>query len=156
MVRARIFTTSRNRAWIPPQAIAHSIPPRVLVVDDYIDSADALAAFLDVAGFDCRVAYNGCDALKTANEWHPDCIVLDIVMPGLSGLAVARTLRESATTASVSLLAYTAYETDNDYEDLRRGGLDAVCSKPADPVEVMKLLSALLGTSTPSRSSFLQ
>ncbi len=112
----RTFTPTRSRVWTAARFAAHSMPPRVLVVDDYIDSADALAAFLANSGFDTRVAYNGCDALKIANEWRPDSVVLDIAMPGVSGLAVA----------------------------LRAGGFDGVCAKPIDPLMVVDILTTLL------------
>jgi CheY-like chemotaxis protein len=140
----RTFTSTRSRVWTAARFAAHSMPPRVLVVDDYIDSADALAAFLANSGFDTRVAYNGCDALKIANEWRPDSVVLDIAMPGVSGLAVARTLRESPGTACVPLLAYTAYEAGDNYAELRAGGFDGVCAKPIDPLMVVDILTTLL------------
>ena len=140
----RTFTSTRSRVWTAARFAAHSMPPRVLVVDDYIDSADALAAFLANSGFDTRVAYNGCDALKIANEWYPDSVVLDVAMPGVSGLAVARTLRALPEMASVPLLAYTACETGDDYAELRAGGFDGVCIKPVDPLTVVDILSTLL------------
>ena len=150
----RIFTPPRSRVWTAARFIAHALPPRVLVVDDFIDSADALAAFLANTGFDTRVAYNGCDALKIANEWRPDSIVLDIAMPGVSGLAVARTLRESPATAQVPLLAYTAYETGDNYAELRASGFDGVCEKPIDPLLVVEILTTLLGTAVRNRAKY--
>lgn len=146
--------SARVHVWTAARGASHSMPPRILIVDDYIDSADALAAFLDNTGFETRAAYNGCDALEIANAWHPDSIVLDIAMPGLSGLAVAKTLRESPDTASVPLLAYTACEPEpgNDYDELRVGGFDAVCPKPIDPLMIVKILTMLLGTATMSRA----
>jgi CheY-like chemotaxis protein len=150
-MRSRAFTPTRSQVWTAARFIAQSFPPRVLIVDDYIDSADALAAFLATSGFETRVAYNGCDALKVANEWQPDSIVLDIAMPGVSGLAVARTLRESPSTSSVPLLAYTAYETGDNYAQLRDGGFDGVCAKPIDPLMVVDILAMLLGSTTRTR-----
>lgn len=151
-MRMRSFRPTRSHVWTAARFVAHSNPPRVLVVDDFIDSADSLAAFLGSTGFETRVAYNGCDALKIANEWHPDGVVLDIAMPGVSGLAVARTLRESPETASVPLLAYTAYETDDNYDELRAGGFDAVCAKPVDPMMIVEILTLLLGTVPTNRT----
>jgi two-component system, OmpR family, response regulator len=144
--------STRVHVWTASRSAVHSTPPRVLIVDDYIDSADALTAFLDHTGFAARAAYNGCDALKVANEWRPDSIVLDIAMPGLSGLAVAKTLRETPETASVPLLAYTACEPESDYDELRAGGFDAVCAKPMDPLMIVKILTMLLGTAAMSRA----
>ena len=154
-MRHSTFTPGRSQVWTSARRAAQSVPPRVLVVDDYIDSADALAAFLDNTGFDTRVAYNGCDALKIVNEWHPDSVVLDIAMPGLSGLAVAKTLRGSHETASVPQLAYTAYEPDDNYLELRTDGFDAVCAKPIDPLMVVKILTMLLGSAAMNRVRML-
>ncbi|MBP0590574.1 response regulator [Paraburkholderia sp. LEh10] len=154
-MRHAIYSPARSQIWTAARFVAQSCPPRVLVVDDYMDSADALAAFLDNVGFDTRVAYNGCDALKIANEWRPDSVVLDIAMPGVSGLAVARTLRESPATASVPLLAYTACDADDNYEELRASGFDAVCSKPVDPVMVVRILTLLLGSVAINRAHTL-
>ncbi len=154
-MRSTPFSPTRSQVWTATRVAAQSMPPRILIVDDYIDSADALAAFLDNAGFETRVAYNGCDALKIANEWRPDGLVLDIAMPGLSGLAVARTLRETASTARVPLLAYTAYEADDDYEALRAGGFDGVCAKPTDPLMVVNILTTLLGPAALKRARTL-
>ena len=148
---SRTYAPTRSRVWTAARFIAQSIPPRVLIVDDYADCADALAAFLATAGFDTRVAYNGGDALQIANDWHPDSIVLDIAMPGVSGLTVARSLRESPATASVPLLAYTAYETGDNYAQLRDGGFDGVCAKPIDPLMVVEILATLLGTTARTR-----
>lgn len=150
----RTFTPPRSQVWTAARFIAHALPPRVLVVDDFIDSADALAAFLANTGFDTRVAYNGCDALKIANEWRPDSIVLDIAMPGVSGLAVARTLRESPATAQVPLLAYTACETGDNYAELRASGFDGVCEKPIDPLLVVEILTTLLGTTARHQATY--
>ncbi|WP_109479612.1 response regulator [Paraburkholderia sp. C35] len=152
----RTFSPVRSQVWTAARFVAQSMPPRVLVVDDYIDSADALAAFLSTTGFDTRVAYNGCDALKIANEWHPDSVVLDVAMPGLSGLAVARTLRESPGTASVPLIAYTACETTDNYAELREGGFDGVCAKPIDPLMVVDILATLLGTVARNRERYFR
>ncbi|SIT36779.1 Response regulator receiver protein [Paraburkholderia piptadeniae] len=154
-MRNTSFRPTRNRIWTAARFAAHSIPPRVLVVDDFIDSADSLAAFLASTGFDTHVAYNGCDALKIVNEWHPDGVVLDVAMPCVSGLAVARTLRASPETASVPLLAYTAYETDDNFDELRAGGFDAVCAKPVDPMMIVKILTLLIGTAPTNRTSSL-
>jgi len=148
------FSPTRSRIWTAARFVAQSAPPRVLVVDDYIDSADVLAAFLSNHGFAARVAYNGCDALQIANEWHPDSVVLDVAMPGLSGLAVARTLRESPGTASVPLLAYTACDPGDNYAELRESGFDGVCAKPIDPLVVVDILATLLGTVALSRQRY--
>ncbi|MDE1179036.1 response regulator [Paraburkholderia sp.] len=119
--------------------------PRVLVVDDHTESADALSAYLQASGLSVRTVYHGSDALKAAKEWEPDCIVLDVAMPGLSGIGVAAMLRQHDMTARIPLLAYTAYDTADQLRELKLAGFDAVCLKPADPSQLERLIGQMIG-----------
>ncbi|MFM0554698.1 response regulator [Paraburkholderia sediminicola] len=122
-----------------------SRPPhrqRVLVVDDYVDGADAVCAYLCAVDIDARVAYGGCDALRIAAAWRPHSIVLDIAMPDLSGLSVATTLRAMSGLGQTVLIAYTA-QAERDYERIRASGFDGICCKPADPPHPVRLLEQL-------------
>lgn len=67
---------------------------RVLVVDDVEDLATTLAAWLKLDGYEVRFATNGPEALAAAQDFMPECVLLDIDMPGTGGIEVARQLRE--------------------------------------------------------------
>ena len=67
--------------------------PRILIADDSQLNAELLDAHLDGSGFDTKLVYNGEDALTAAREWKPDLILLDVMMPKLSGFEVCRRLR---------------------------------------------------------------
>jgi CheY-like chemotaxis protein len=108
------------------------LPLRVLVVDDSRASADALSAYLRAGGMSVRTAYHGSDALKEAKAWIPDCIVLDVAMPGLSGIGVAAALRRVEATANIPLLAFTAFDIDDRIAEMKAAGFNAVCRKPAE------------------------
>jgi CheY-like chemotaxis protein len=112
---------------------------RVLVVDDYMVAADAVCVYLRSAGIDARAAYGGFDALQVAAAWRPHSIFLDIAMPDLSGLSVATKLRTISDLEQTVLVAYTA-QAEHDYEGIRASGFDAICSKPADPPHLVRLL----------------
>nr|WKF60776.1 Alkaline phosphatase synthesis transcriptional regulatory protein PhoP [Paraburkholderia busanensis] len=132
----------RSEVWTGRRA-GHALPEqRVLVVDDYIDTADALCTSLLVHGFDARAAYGGCEALQIAAAWRPHTIVLDVAMPDLSGLAVATAVRQIPALADCLLVAYTA-QAETDYEVIRESGFDALCAKPASPKWLVRLLEAL-------------
>ena len=66
---------------------------RVLVADDNVDAANALAMLLDLSGHEVRVVFDGRDAVEAALQWHPDAAILDLGMPGLNGYEVATALR---------------------------------------------------------------
>lgn len=117
-------------------------PIRALVVDDEEMLADMLRMALRSEGWDTRVAHDGQTALKLARETPPDVVVLDIMMPGLDGLAVLRRLREAGNDCPVLLL--TARDAVEDrVAGLTAGGDDYV-TKPFSLEEVMARLRGLV------------
>ena len=117
-------------------------PIRALVVDDEQMLADMLRMALRSEGWDTRVALDGQTALKLAREIPPDVVVLDIMMPGLDGLAVLRRLREAGNDCPVLLL--TAKDAVEDrVAGLTAGGDDYV-TKPFSLEEVMARLRGLV------------
>src|SRR4030042_177220 len=90
---------------------------RVLVVDDDVKTVELVKLYLNRDGYRVLTAYNGKDALQLAREGHPDLIVLDIMLPGMNGLDVCRTLRNES---DVPIIMLTALTTDDD----RLAGLD--------------------------------
>ena len=117
-------------------------PIRALVVDDEELLADMLRMALRAEGWDTRVAHDGQTALKLAREAPPDVVVLDVMMPGLDGLAVLRRLREAGNDCPVLLL--TAKDAVEDrIAGLTAGGDDYV-TKPFSLEEVMARLRGLV------------
>src|SRR5262245_41534820 len=82
-----------------------TVPRRILVVDDNIDAAETLATLLRFAGHDVQVANDGPSALDSAAEHAPDIVFLDIGMPHMDGLEVARRMRRSPNTEKALLVA---------------------------------------------------
>lgn len=115
---------------------------RLLVVDDDADIVELLAASLRFSGFEVTTARNGHDALALASSARPDLIVLDVMMPGLDGLAVVRRLRESGNRVPVVLL--TARDaTEDRVAGLTVGGDDYI-TKPFSLEEVVARIRAVL------------
>ncbi len=79
-------------------------PRRVLVVDDDRDLCDLLSDFLAEEGYDVTRAYGGRDAIDSARASAPDAVLLDLMLPDVSGVAVGQALRESATTRDVPIV----------------------------------------------------
>src|SRR5579872_4232263 len=122
------------------QTEAGKRPVRVLVVDDNRDAADSLCALLHVWGYEARAAYDGNAGLEVASALLPDCLFLDIGLPGLDGYALARRLRDHPVLKGAKLVALSAYA---DRERSRAAGFDYHFVKPADPDELEALLKML-------------
>lgn len=116
---------------------------RVLVVDDNQDAADSLAVLLNMWGYECRVSYNGANALETARDYRPDCLLLDINMPGMDGCTVARRLRQEPDLARIKLVALTAYSDARHTRSIQEAGFDHHVIKPADVDELQGLLTMM-------------
>jgi PAS domain S-box-containing protein len=122
---------------------ANSRALRVLVVDDNADAAESLASLLELSGHDTRVANDGEQAVRTAHEFRPEIVFLDIGMPGKDGYEVARELRDSADTREAVLVALTGWGAKDDRARSRRAGFDHHLTKPAGLAAVDGLLAQL-------------
>jgi signal transduction histidine kinase len=126
-----------------PAAPAGGVPPRrVLVVDDNRDAAESLAVLARLWGHEVRVAHDGPSALAAAAEQRPHVILLDLGLPGLSGVEVARRLREDPAFADTLLVALTGYGGEEDRRRSRDAGLHLHWVKPVDPAALQALLAS--------------
>jgi CheY-like chemotaxis protein len=105
---------------------------RILVVDDNRDAAEALKTALDLAGHAVWSAYDGITALDLVRRLHPEVVVLDIKMPGMSGYEVARRIRSTPELQAMLLVAVTGLGTLADRKASRDAGFDLHLSKPFD------------------------
>jgi two-component system alkaline phosphatase synthesis response regulator PhoP len=118
---------------------------RILVVDDDADLRDAIAFTLGGAGFAVATAADGPAALATIGTARPDLVVLDVMMPGPSGIEVCRQLREDPRTASLPVVLLTARTSPAfRYAGLATGANRHVL-KPFDPADLVALVRELLG-----------
>lgn len=118
-------------------------PLRVLVVDDNRDAADSLCILLKMWGFDARAAYDGAAGLEAVRAGVPDCLVLDINMPGLDGFALAREVRRQPGLERVKLIALTAYSDAEHARRIQEAGFDHYLVKPAPPGDIERILKML-------------
>jgi CheY-like chemotaxis protein len=112
------------------------------VVDDYLDSAEIMARLLRLQGHEADAARSGFVALQLAQVQRPDAVLLDVLMPGMSGLEVARRLRQMFPDQPLLLIAITANGFEEDRRDCLEAGFDLHFVKPADPNEVEQFLRA--------------
>ena len=122
--------------------------PRILIADDSQPNAELLEAHLDGSGLETRIAANGEDTLAAARDWKPDLILLDIMMPKLSGFEVCERLRADATTRAVGILMITALDQPADIERAVAAGTDDFLTKPINKAELLLRVRAMLESRT--------
>jgi len=115
--------------------------PRILVVDDDAAITATFESILVGEGYDVRTASDGGEAIGLARRERFDVVLLDLVMPGIDGLAALRQLREVTPQARIIILS--AYiEPDREAEAFRLGA-EAVLSKPPDLTKLLRYLGEL-------------
>ena len=117
----------------------------ILVADDDMDIRDLVAFKLESAGFDVAAVDNGLAALTAARQKMPDLVVLDVMMPGMSGIDVCRELRSHDATASLRIILLTARAQEGDVEVGFGAGADDYIVKPFSPRELVNRVEAVLG-----------
>ncbi|MEA2659187.1 MAG: hypothetical protein QOF64_1783, partial [Candidatus Binatota bacterium] len=116
---------------------------RVLVADDFPESAATLARLLRQDGNEVQIAQNGLDAFDVAEKFRPDVIVLDIAMPKLNGYEVARKIREQSWGEDMVLIALTGWGQKQDRQRTQEAGFDAHLTKPVNYDAIMEILVKL-------------
>jgi CheY-like chemotaxis protein len=110
---------------------------RILVVDDEPDERFLVGRTLQREGHEVAVAENGAAGLKTAQEWSPDLVVTDVMMPVMDGIEFIRRLREDPATTAILILAATG-------DAHLAGAADAVLKKPYEDRRLVEIVHALL------------
>ena len=116
----------------------------VLVADDDADIRDLVAFKLEQAGFEVIAVEDGQTALEQARSRQPTLAVLDVSMPGLSGIDVCRMLRSEPATAGMLIIMLTARVQEQDVEGGFSAGADDYVTKPFSPRELVTRIQALL------------
>ena len=116
----------------PRKPAAANAPSRILVVDDLMASAETLMTLLEMEGFEVKVANEGHSALKIAQDFRPDVVLLDIGLPGMNGFEVAHQLRSQPSSRDALLIALTGYGEAESRTRSAQAGFDFHMVKPAD------------------------
>ncbi len=116
--------------------------PLVLVVDDVEEDRVYLCAILERAGFEVRIAVDAEAGLKEARQRGPALIVMDVQMPGISGLEASRRLKMDPLTARIPVIVVTGHEMNR--KEAREARYDAFLKKPVQEKEVIATVARLL------------
>lgn len=117
--------------------------PRVLVVDDYVDATEVWSLFLRSSGFDVETAADGQAAIERVLTGRPDIVVMDLNLPGCSGIEVARALRADDRARHIPLIAATGC-ADRRELDAAREFFALIVTKPCDPADLVVQIRRLL------------
>jgi CheY-like chemotaxis protein len=128
------------------QQQAESFLPQstVLIVDDNPQNVELLSAFLESLPVKLVTAGDGVEALEKVEQHHPDLILLDIMMPRMSGFQVCRKLKGDAATRDIQILMVTALNELGDIEQASECGTDDFVSKPVNKFELLTRVKSLL------------
>ena len=124
--------------------------PNVLVVDDEVAIRDMIQYALEKAGMIVQTASDAHEALLRISESRPDIILMDWMMPGVSGLDLTRRLRKDAYTEDIPIIMLTAKVTEDDRVAGLEAGTDDYVIKPFSPRELLARIRAVMRRSNPA------
>jgi len=137
-------TSSRASTPALTAPLAEQRPPRILIADDNPQGAELLEAYLSDGEYELRTAYDGEQTLQQVATWQPDLILLDIMMPRISGFEVCKRLRADPTTQDIAVLMITALDQPSDVERAVEAGTDEFLTKPINKSELVLRIRSLL------------
>jgi CheY-like chemotaxis protein len=128
----------------PPNNESFLPQSTVLIVDDNPQNVELLQAFLESLPVRIVTAIDGLDALQKVTQHQPDLVLLDIMMPQMSGFQVCRRLKGDPKTRDIQVLMVTALNELGDIEQANECGTDDFVSKPVNKIELLTRVKSLL------------
>lgn len=142
------------RASPPAEAVVSDASLIVLVVDDCANCRTATRFLLQSVGYEVIEAATGLEAMRLAADNSPSAILLDMILPGLDGWAVARRLRGDPSTCETAIIAVTALSCSDDHDRALAAGCDDVLTKPVPPSTLLDVLRQHVGLPSCVRAPF--
>jgi two-component system alkaline phosphatase synthesis response regulator PhoP len=118
--------------------------PKILIADDNAQNVELLEAYLSDVDCEIQTAFDGEETLRVVAEFAPDLVLLDVMMPRLSGFEVCRKLRANENTRDTLILMVTALNEASDFERGVQAGTDDFLTKPVNKVELLCRIRSLL------------
>ena len=121
-------------------------PARILIADDNLQNADLLNEYLSDGEFETAVAHDGDETMHLIRDFRPDVILLDIMMPKLSGFEVCKRLKADLATRQLPVLMITALDQPSDIDRAVEAGTDDFLTKPINQTELIRRVRALIAS----------
>ena len=118
--------------------------PTILIVDDETSFLDILQIVLQRAGYKTIVTTNGKEGLRLIHQHKPDLVVLDDMLPGISGADICMALKSDASVSHIPVILYSAGPRVREREFIRQIGATAAISKPFKPKDVVQMIAGFL------------
>jgi two-component system alkaline phosphatase synthesis response regulator PhoP len=118
--------------------------PKILIADDNPQGAELLEAYLAGADYDLQTAADGEETLVKVKDWRPDLILLDIMMPKISGFEVCKQIKSSPATSDIVVLMVTALDQPSDIDRAVEAGTNDFLTKPINKTELLLRVRAAL------------
>jgi CheY-like chemotaxis protein len=118
--------------------------PRILIADDNAQNVELLEAYLAAEDWDTRTAADGEETLQLVRDWQPDVILLDIMMPKISGFEVCKRLRADPKTRDIAVLMITGLDQPSDMDKAVEAGTEDFMTKPINKADLLRRVGALL------------
>jgi CheY-like chemotaxis protein len=142
-VPAVVDPANRERVVMEPDDAIPKGHRRILIVDDNELSANSLSILLGMAGNETRTAYDGAEAVRVAEKFRPDVVLLDLGLPMMDGYETCTRIRQQPWGKDILVVALTGWGQAEDRRRSTEAGFDRHIVKPADPVELMKMVAEL-------------
>jgi len=120
------------------------MPPKILIADDNVPNVELLEAYLAGRDYEIDTAGDGAETLEKVKTFAPDLILLDIMMPKLSGFEVCEKLKSNPQTKDIMILMVTALSELGDIERAVNAGCDDYLSKPVEKTGLLKRVENML------------
>jgi two-component system, OmpR family, alkaline phosphatase synthesis response regulator PhoP len=131
------------------RVVAKQVPKkqaRVLVAEDNPEGAELLQAYLSETDYDVEIVPDGEETLRKVREWHPDVLLLDVMMPKISGFEVCKQIKADPATRDIVVLMVTALDQPSDVDRAVAAGTNDFFTKPVNKTELLLRVRAALSS----------
>jgi two-component system cell cycle response regulator DivK len=134
--------TNTSALAIDRSAPQKATPRTVLIVEDNEINMKLFDALLQAKGFNVLKARDGTQGVELARQHRPDLIIMDVQLPGMSGLDAAKLIKDDSALKTIPIVAVTAFAMKGDEERIRDAGCDDYIAKPITPIDFLKTIES--------------